>query len=120
LSHIPRIQKLAKINGTVKIAEKARKMPCEMIRELCAFALHGSYENQSGRRGSNPDLSDTKRNAVSYRVTILVPSVMIEILSLALWFPVDIILRIILNTRLQFVIESHRAQFDWGSYTFMP
>jgi hypothetical protein len=88
----------------VKNAEEARKTPCEMMRDLCAFALGGNYENQSRRRGSNPDLSDTKRNAVSFRVTILIPLI----------FLLDLIRRNILDTSLQFIIESCRAQFDWG------
>jgi hypothetical protein len=30
------MQKLVEINGEVKKAGKAREMPCEMMRELCA------------------------------------------------------------------------------------
>jgi hypothetical protein len=108
------MQKLVKTNGAIKIAEKARKMPSEMMKDHCVFALYGSYENQSRKRGSNPDLSDTKRNAISFRVTILIPLVMIEILPL----PLDIIRTVILDSRLQFIIESHIAQFDWSSYIF--
>jgi hypothetical protein len=115
LSQTRRIKKkLVNINGAVKNAEEARKTPCEMMRDLCAFALRGNYENQSRRRGSNPDLSDTRRNAISFRVTILIPLVLIEMLSLLLIFPLDLIRRIILDTSLQFIIDSCRAQFDWG------
>jgi hypothetical protein len=36
------MQKPVKINVAVKNAEKARKTPREMIRNLCALALRGS------------------------------------------------------------------------------
>jgi hypothetical protein len=84
------------------------------VEYLCLGTSWKLNENQSPRKGANPDLSDKKRTVVSFRVTILIPSVMIEMLSLPLVFPSDIIRRIILDTRLEFIIESHRPEFDSG------